>query len=50
MRAAEQVRQELEELRKRIQNLPNEKRLAHCPLPERDAAWDLFRSLDAAEE
>ena len=36
--------------RTKIRDLPNEKWLTHCPLPERDAAWDLFRSLDATEE
>lgn len=35
--------------RTRIRDLPNEKWLAHCPLPERDGAWELFRSLGAGE-
>lgn len=36
--------------RTKIRDLPNEKWLTHCPLPERDAVWDLFRNLNAAEE
>lgn len=36
--------------RTKIRDLPSEKWLTHSPLPERDAVWDLFRSLDAAEE
>lgn len=34
----------------KVRDLPDEKWLVHCPLPERDAVWKLFQSLGAAEE
>lgn len=36
--------------RTKIRDLPNEKWLAHCPLPERDGVWELFRSLGGTEK
>lgn len=35
--------------RTKVRDLPNEKWLTHCPLPERDGMWELFRSLGAGE-
>lgn len=35
--------------RTKVRDLPNEKWLLHCPLPERDGVWELFRSLSAGE-
>lgn len=34
--------------RTKVRDLPNEERLLHCPLPERDAVWELFRFWAAA--
>lgn len=36
--------------RTRVRDLPNEEWLAHCPLPERDEVWELFRSWSTAEQ
>lgn len=35
--------------RTKVRDLPNEKWLTHCPLPERDGMWELFRSLGGGE-
>jgi len=35
--------------RTKISALPDEAWLAHCPLPERDMVWELFRSLNETE-
>lgn len=36
--------------RTKVRDLPNEEWLTHCPLPERDGVWELFRSWNAAGE
>lgn len=35
--------------RTKVRDLPGEEWLTHCPLPERDGVWELFRSLSTAE-
>lgn len=36
--------------RTKVRDLPDEEWLTHCPLPERDAVWELFQSLGAEEK
>lgn len=36
--------------RTKVRDLPGEEWLTHCPLPERDGVWELFRAWKEAEE